>query len=142
MDSEAPATTPISEKPPGSKSLIGAVVGAAVLLAVGVATLVGSGGNWGRIHACATCSQAGQPLAKGWVEVPAGDAWALDLAAGMAVVVRGPARFEIAGPRPGHWALALSRGVLFTQVATQAHAIVLLQRSANPEVDGVTVSNG
>jgi hypothetical protein len=120
---------------------IAAVAGGVVLAGVGALALFAGSNNWGTIYACRSCGQVNKPLAKGWIEVPPDDSWAISLESGMGVVVRGPARFEVAGPRPHHWALALSRGVLFGQVATDAHAIVLLQRSTAPAVEGATVSN-
>lgn len=118
-----------------------ALLAAASLLGVGALALFAGRGELGRLHACRTCPKADVPLDQGWLEVPPGDAWALSLEPGVAAVVEGPARFQIAGPRPGHRTLALSRGRLFARSRTEAHVVVMLPRSEAAGVHGCTVSN-
>ena len=128
---------------PEARRTVPAILGGLGLVGVAVAALwAGRGSNWGRIHACAHCDLAGQPLAQGWVEVPPNDAWAVELETGLGVVVRGPARFEVAGPKPGEWRLALSRGALFAQSAGAGKVVVLLPRDPAEKVEGATVSTG
>jgi hypothetical protein len=121
---------------------IAAVGGLAVLAGVGIlVTVLASSGDLGTITACTSCGQVGKRLQIGWLEIPTGDAWAVQLEPGMGAVIRGPARFEITGPRPGHRSLALSRGVLFSRVETSGHLIVLMPRSEASSVAGVSASN-
>jgi hypothetical protein len=134
-DLASPETTPRPRK-----TL--ALVSGLFLAGVGVLALFSTAGNdWGEIRDCSHCGLKGQPVAKGWIEVPPGDSWAIALEPGMGVVVRGPARFEMAGPRPGKRTMALSRGVLFAQVATAGHAVVMMQRTSTPLVEGVSATN-
>lgn len=107
-----------------------------------MAVWAGRGSNWGRIHACAHCQLAGQALAQGWVEVPPDDSWALELEPGLGVVVRGPARFEVAGPKPGEWRFALSRGRFFAQSAGRGKVVTLLRSDHSMGIEGATASTG
>ena len=138
-DPTAPSPTPAvapsepAGAPPVRKGW--ALLGAVVLVAVGLAVYLSTQRNsWGRVHACSACTVAGQEIAHSWVEVPDNDSWAVELEPRLAVVVRGPARFEVAGARPGHRTLALNRGVVFLQTNSEGHVVVLMQRSSSPPV--------
>ena len=119
-----------------------AVAVGGALVAVGLlAARAGHRQQVGQLHACLSCGDRRDLLAMNWAEVPEGDAWSFSPQPGVGVVVRGPARFEIAGLREGQPTLALSRGVLAFQVAGAGKAVLLMPRNNGVGIEGATLSN-
>ena len=105
-----------------------------MMAAVGVLAYRSAQTPLGVIRDCRSCSIKGQDLARGWVNVPPGDAWAVSLVPGGGAVIQGPARFEAAGGGR----IALSSGTVFA-TATSGRVIVLLPRDSNAGIEGATV---
>ncbi|MBS2027870.1 MAG: hypothetical protein JST54_08215 [Deltaproteobacteria bacterium] len=120
--------------PPSARRPALALAGALAMVAVALLAYRSAQTPLGVIRDCRSCSVKGQNLARGWVNVPPGDAWAVSLVPGGGAVVQGPARFEAAGGGR----IALSSGTVFA-AATSGRVIVLLPRDLNAGVEGATV---
>ena len=125
--------------PAPRRNLLWALVGALVLAGVLVALLVTTARTQGRlavIRACRSCTVAGKPVEPGWVEVQPGDAWSIPLGAHAGMVVRGPARFEVAGSER----VALSNGAAVLVAGPGGRPAVLLPRNESAGIEGATVA--
>lgn len=124
-----PGAAPTSRRP------LLAALGALALAGVGLLAYRASQTPLGTIRACRSCQSQGQPLARGWVSVPAGDAWAVQLTSGAGAVLRGPARFEAAGGGR----IAISSGTAFVASGGHGRVIALLPRDLQAGVEGASV---
>lgn len=105
------------------------------MVAVGLLAYRASQTALGGILDCKTCGTRGQALERGWVNVLAGDAWAITVGPRAGVVLRGPARFEAAGGGR----IALSSGSALVGTGPGGRAIVLLPRDEQAGIEGASV---
>lgn len=126
-------------KSSSSRRPIWAVLGALPLVAIVVGLWIYNATTRRKlavIQACTRCTGVGKPVESGWVEVLPGDAWSVALGAHAGMVIRGPARFEVAGKER----VALSSGLAYAAAGPGARAVVLLRRNDSSHIEGATVA--